>query len=280
MKKNKWSVIVMAIFLLVAQPVFAGTKKITLTTLDWEPYIGEKLPGHGYVYEIIFEAFKSVGYQVNIQFYPWARAVETAKSGRADGLFPEYYDEGRKAEFVFSNSFPGGPVGFMIRKDSGITFPADPRRKQEKVLRGMKQYTFGVVRDYINTREFDAASYLKKDVSDSDEQNIRKLHAKRIDLIFIDKYVAQFLIKTKFSQYANDLVFMDPPLEVKPLYIVFSKKAPGCEQKVKDFNTGLNNLAKKGMIRAIMKKHGFPETKTVSHKNHQEKRALVNDPGE
>lgn len=257
MKNCKWSVILTAIFFLMVQPAFGQTKKISLTTLDWEPYIGEKLPGHGYVFEIVSEAFKSVGYKVDIQFYPWARAVETAKSGKADGLFPEYYDESRKAEFVFSDSFPGGPVGFLARKDSKITFPADPRKEQTKVLQGMKQYSFGVVRDYINTSEFDSAGFLKKDVADSDEQNIKKLYAKRIDLIFIDKFVAQYIIKAKFPQYANDLEFLEPPLEVKPLYIVFSKKAPDYQRKVKDFNEGLNNLTKSGTIKAIMQKYGF-----------------------
>ena len=257
MRHIKFIAILSVIFLFAAQSLFAEPKKITLTTLDWEPYIGEKLPGHGYVYEIVAEAFKSVGYQVNIQFLPWPRAVEAAKSGKADGLFPEYYAEKRKTDFVYSDSFPGGPVGFLARKDSRITFPVDPRKEQTKALRGMKHYTFGVVRDYINTKEFDAASFLKKDMADNDEQNIAKLYAKRINLIFIDMLVAQYLIKTRFPQYAKDLEFLTPPLEVKPLYIVFSKKAPGYKQKMKDFNEGLKILKKNGAIEAIMKKYWF-----------------------
>jgi polar amino acid transport system substrate-binding protein len=257
MRSFAGTVMLSSIMVLLTQPILAQAKKVTLTTLDWEPYIGEKLAGKGYVYEIVSEAFKSVGYQVNINFYPWARAVDEAESGRADGLFPEYYGDERKANFVFSAPFPGGPVGLLARKESKITFPADPQKEQTKALQWMKQYSFGVVRDYINTKEFDAASFLKKDVSDSDEQNIKKLLAKRTDLIFIDKFVAQYLIKTTFPTSANELEFLEPPLEVKPLYIVFSKKAPGYEQKMKDFNEGLDKLQKAGTIKAIMKKYGF-----------------------
>ena len=257
MIRRPWIAALSVMFMAVTQPMLAQTKKVTLTTLDWEPYIGASLPGHGYVYEIVSEAFKSVGYQVEIKFYPWARAVDEAKSGQADGLFPEYYDDGRKAEFIFSDSFPGGPVGLMARKDSKITFSADPRKEQTKVLQGLKQYSFGVVRDYVNTQEFDGATFLKKDLADSDEQNIKKLAGKRIDLIFIDKFVATYLIKTKLPHAAQELEFLEPPLEVKPLYIVFSKKAPGYEQKTKDFNAGMANLAKAGTIKAIMKKYGF-----------------------
>lgn len=257
MSNVRFIVTICVILLLAAQPLFAESKRITLATLDWEPYVGKTLPGHGYVYEIVVAAFKSVGYQVDIQFFPWARAVKTAQSGQADGLFPEYYDDIRKTDFVFSDSFPGGPVGFLVRKDSMITFTVDPRKDQTKALQGMKQYSFGVVRDYINTKEFDAASFLKKDVADSDAQNIMKLYGKRIHLAFIDKFVAQHLIKTKYPNYAKYLVFMEPSLEVKPLYIVFSKAAPNYEQKMKDFNEGLNNLKKKGTIEVIMKKYGF-----------------------
>jgi ABC-type amino acid transport substrate-binding protein len=44
---------------------------------------------------------------------------------------------------------------------------------------------------------------------------------------------------------------------VKPLYIVFSRKAPGFEQKLKDFNEGLARLERTGTLRAILRKYGF-----------------------
>ncbi len=257
MKRLTVPIVLSTLLVLSAQVLSAQTKKVSLTTLDWEPYIGDKLPGKGYVYELVVEAFKSEGYQVEINFYPWARAVDEAESGKADGLFPEYYDESRMAKFIFSKPFPGGPVGFMARKESKITFPVDPQKEQAKALQGMKQYSFGVVRGYVNTKEFDAATFLKKDESASDEQNIQKLQMKRTDLIFIDKFVAQYLIKTKFAKFANELEFLNPPLEVKPLHIVFSKNAPNYQEKTRAFNDGLAKLQKAGTIRTIMKKYGF-----------------------
>lgn len=257
MKSIASSVFLSATLSLGILPAQAQTKKVVLNTLDWEPYIGEKLPGKGYVYEIVNEAFKSMGYQVEIRFVPWARAVDEGETGHVDGIFPEYMDEGRLASFVYSASYPGGPLGFLARKDSKISIPGDLQKDQTRTLQGMKQYSFGVVRDYVNTKEFDGASFLKKDVADSDEQNIRKLQAKRSDLIVIDKFVAQYLIKTKLPQAASELEFLEPPLEVKPLYVLFSKKTPGAAQKLKDFNEGLAKLQKAGTIKTILKTHGF-----------------------
>jgi ABC-type amino acid transport substrate-binding protein len=236
----------------------AQVRKVTLTTLDWQPYTGEGLPGHGYACRIVAEAFRAEGYQVDIRFYPWARALAEAREGLADGLFPEYYSEERKADFIYSSAFPGGPVGFMARRDSRIAYHGDPRTEQAKVLQGLKQYTFGVVRGYINTAEFDHAAYLKKEFCDSDEQNINKLYNGRIDLIFIDKFVADYLVETRFPSYAGALEFLEPPLEVKPLYIVFSRKAPDCGQKARDFDAGLARLLRSGRVKAIMRQYGLP----------------------
>ncbi len=235
----------------------SAAEKVTLVTLDWAPYIGKNLKNKGYVYQIVAEAFKRAGYDVTIQFYPWERALRMAKSGQADGLFPEYYDSSRLAQFAYSKPFPGGPVGFYIRKDSGIKFTVNPRSNINAALRGLKQYKFGIVRGYVNTKAFDDAKYLTKETADSDEQNLQKLNGNRVQLIFIDKYVANYLIRSKFPQFSRTLTFLNPPLEVKPLYIVFSKRAPGFQKKRAAFNMGLAKIKADGSLRKIMRANGF-----------------------
>jgi len=241
--------------LLFSFSLFSQAKIVKLVTLDWPPYIGSEIkdgssmsPNFGYVADLVTQAYKKMGYEVIIDFRPWERALNESTSGIYDGLMPEYYSKERESDFVFSAAFPGGPVGFLQRKESKISF---------KTLKDLSKYTIGIVAGYINTTEFDNASYLKKEEAVDDETNIRKLIGKRIDLIFIDKYVAQFLIKSTFSESSALLEFIEPGLEVKPLYIAFSKKAKGYEQKMKDFNTGLAKLKDEGKIVAIMKAHGL-----------------------
>ncbi|MBF0449537.1 MAG: transporter substrate-binding domain-containing protein [Candidatus Magnetomorum sp.] len=248
--------LVLMICLFVSQVVFAE-QTVTLATLEWEPYIGPNMKNNGYVHEIVEGALKRSNITVDIRFLPWARAVNTVQTGKRDGLFPEYYDEGRLADFVFSDSFPGGPVGLYKRKDNKVAYPVDPQKNQTAALEGLKQFKFGVVRDYVNTKEFDEAAFLKKEEVNSDETNLKKLFKGRIDFIFIDKYVAKHIIVTKYPHFLGDLEFMEPPLEVKPLYIAFSKKAPEYESKLKAFNSGLKQLEKEGMVAKIMEKHGF-----------------------
>ena len=242
--------------LFFSQVLFAG-ETVTLATLEWEPYIGPNMKSNGYVYEIVEQALKRSNIAVDIRFLPWARAVNTVQTGKRDGLFPEYYDEGRLADFVFSDSFPGGPVGLYKRKDNKISYSVDPQKYQTAALKALQQYKFGVVRGYVNTKEFDEATFLKKEEVNSDETNLKKLFKGRIDFIFIDKYVAKHIIVTKYPHYLGELEFMEPPLEVKPLYIAFSKKAKDYESKLKSFNSGLKLLEKDGSLTKIMEKHGF-----------------------
>jgi len=246
----------MVSYLLLSQVVFAG-QTLTLATLEWEPYIGPNMKNNGYVFEIVEQALKRSNITVDIRFFPWARAVNTAQSGKRDGLFPEYYDEGRLANFVFSDSFPGGPVGLYKRKNNKIAYSVDPQKHQTEALKALEKYKFGVVRGYVNTKEFDAASFLKKEEVNSDETNLKKLFKGRIDFIFIDKYVAKHIIVTKYPHYLDELEFMEPPLEIKPLYIAFSKKAKDYDSKLKAFNSGLKKLEKDGSLTKIMEKHGF-----------------------
>lgn len=226
----------------------AEDKVVRIATLDWEPYIGQKLDGNGFVAEIIREAFKRSGYELQLDFYPWARVVKLASEGKYDGYAPEYYSEEIKQHSVFSDPFKGGPLGFFKRKDEDINYSN---------LEDLKPYRIGVVRGYVNTAEFDAADYLEKDEAVDDLTNLRKLLKKRINLAVMDKYVGAYLLKQNMPDEAGDLVFLEPPLKVLDLYVCFSLKAPEYEAKLKAFNEGLKQIKDDGTFDAILKKHGF-----------------------
>ncbi|MGE5583823.1 MAG: substrate-binding periplasmic protein [Bacillota bacterium] len=248
-KKVSLVLLTVLVGLSVTLPVYAGKQKgVSLATLDWPPYIGEKLANNGYVAEIVRKAYEKVGYRININFMPWNRALLDSQNGKYDGLFPEYFSEERKIDFVYSDPYPGGPLGFYKRKDQKISY---------KTLADLKPYTIGIVTEYVNTAEFDAASYLRKEGTFSDSSNLQKLYNRRVQLIVIDKLVADYIIKTEFPQYAAELEFMEPPLETKPLYIAFSKKAKDYRQKLNDFNAGLKQITKDGTLKAILERNGF-----------------------
>lgn len=171
-----------------------------------------------------------------------------AKEGKYDGYFPEYYVESLKNEFLVSEPFPGGPLGFFKRKADSISFTT---------LTDLKPYKIGVVRDYVNTEEFDKADYLQKDVANNDITNLRKLAGNRLDLVVIDKFVGNYLIKQEMPDKQDELEFVTPALEEKSLYLCISKKVPDAEAKMKAFNEGLKTIKVNGKLATIMKANGF-----------------------
>ncbi|MDM8517929.1 transporter substrate-binding domain-containing protein [Desulfobacterales bacterium HSG16] len=109
----------------------------------------------------------------------------------------------------------------------------------------------------MNTEAFDAADFLSKEEVSNDEINLRKLYMDRVQLIFIDRYVAAHLIRTKYPEYTEHLEFMEPALEFKQLYVAFSKKAPDYKKKLDVFNAGLNAITQNGTLEKIIMKHSL-----------------------
>lgn len=249
-------------FLLLTSFSFSNAfaNSVTLSTLEWEPYIGKNVNGKGdkgYVYDIVKAAFEASGYSVDIQFFPWARAVSNAETGKHDGVFPEYNVETTWGQL--SSPFPGGPIGLYKRKELKVAYKVSPQEPtQTEALKGLKTYKFGVVKGYTNTESFDKADFLKKSEATSDSQNLKKLHSKRVDLVVIDKFVARALLGTpELQSISDDLEFMEPALEDKSLFINFSKNAPDYEKKLAAFNQGLASIIADGKLNAILAKYGF-----------------------
>lgn len=250
---------------LVSGIASAADKVVKLATLDWQPYIGQDLKDKGLVELIIEAAYKTQGYKVESSFTPWARAVDEAKQGQLDGLMPEYYDptpDGRLKDFVYSDPFFEGPVGFLTLKNKNIQY--HKYDNLDKTYDELAQYKFGVVRDYINETKFDARTYdfktgkavgnknLAVDVADSDETNVKKLDGGRMDLIFIDKYVGAYFIDKNFKDKKGNFVFLEPALQSNGLYIAFSKKAKDSDVKRTAFNEGMKKIKADGTLKKLI----------------------------
>jgi polar amino acid transport system substrate-binding protein len=249
MTMKKYIVSITCLLLLIAISAMAEEKKVVLGSSEYPPFFGKNLPDQGVLTEITVEAFKKMGYQVEVRFLPFARVLSHGKQGTIDGIIVLWHTKEREQWFAFSDPLPSNLIGFYKRKDKSINFTT---------YADLMSYRIGVVRGYANPAGFDEAKLQTLEVT-FDLQNLQKLQKGRIDLAIIDKWVAQYLIQTEFAEFAAELEWIEPPLETKPQYITFSKKAPGYEQKLLDFNQGLKQLIEEGGVKAILAKHGFKE---------------------
>ncbi|MDA3788270.1 MAG: transporter substrate-binding domain-containing protein [Desulfobacula sp.] len=226
----------------------AEEKTVSLAVLDWKPYAGEELEKFGFGSKILTAAFNRAGFKVKFSFMPWVRALKDTEIGKYDAVCYGYYSDSRAKIYALSNSFIESSLVFCKHKDSNISYHS---------LQDLKPYRIGVVRGYVNTEQFDAADYLKKEEASNDTLNLKKLLNRRVDLILIDKFVAQYLLNTIFYKNKSDFEFILPPLKIHPLYVMFSKKVKNYDQKLKDFNNGLEQIITDGTRIKIMESHGF-----------------------
>ncbi|MBM9512810.1 substrate-binding periplasmic protein [Desulfogranum marinum] len=229
------------VFLLIfffGVPIQLVCAELKLTTLEWAPYVYNH-SDQGYVAQLVKMAFANSNYEVKLSFFPWARALRVASNGTFAGYFPEYYSEQRSEEFYFSESFPAAPLVLFKRKKDVIEYSN---------LRDLEPYTIAVVTGYVNTEEFDKATYLKKEKTTSDLQNFKMLMAGRVDLVVADKYVGYYLVKNYLPESLQFIDVIDPPLDRKKLYLCVSKKHPDAVMILQAFNNGLYNMRNNGFL--------------------------------
>jgi polar amino acid transport system substrate-binding protein len=155
--KNVKALLTSKLFCLVH--AYAQASEINLITADYSPFYGPNLPNEGPITEIVTEAFNKAGYQVSVKYVSWARAMADAKAGKADGLHGAWYSKEREQWFAYSDKLPGNEIVLFKRKGSeaqSFTGYGD-----------LRSYKIGIVREYRNPPEFDAAK-LRTEVANSD----------------------------------------------------------------------------------------------------------------
>ncbi len=214
-------------------PGMADQKNIYFTSSDYPPYYGKELLNYGPISEIVVEAFNLVGYEVNISFMPWALAEFEAKTGgKFDGWFPPWHSSERERFFIYSEPFYANLIGFYKQKRESIHF---------NTYDDLKKYSIGTVIAYLNPEGFDEAK-LKVSAMPNDHMNMAKLCGNRLDLVLIDREVARYHLIHEQPECSEYLNWMAPPLEIKNLHVVISRKSKNAEKKIRDFNRGLKRL--------------------------------------
>ncbi|PJI46334.1 MAG: protein kinase [Pseudomonas sp.] len=223
----------------------AQAQTLRVATLEWAPYVGSDLPGNGLASRILNEALALNGDKAELVFLPWQRALNETREGRFDALMPAYLSAERREDFYTSMPLLDSQLGFFRRRDRAL--PIDPHN-----LDSLRPYRIGVVRGYVNQSAFDAADFLNKDVVSSDWQNLEKLLRGRIDLAVVDRYTGYQLLSQNAPALREQLEFVEPPLEVKPLYVLVPKKRAEGQALAASLDRGLRTLRRSGRLQQLI----------------------------
>jgi polar amino acid transport system substrate-binding protein len=200
----------------------------------------------GFLIEVTKAAFEKVGYRINVQFLPWARALHNTTAGQAEALLGVYYSPERAQTLQYSDSIGVSELVFFKLASTPIAYSK---------LQDLRPYVIGTIIGAAYPAEFEAAHYLKKAPETNFQTNLKKLLAGRIALMLEKRRVIQNALTTEYPQWKEQVVALEPPLASRKFYNAFSKKMPGYQQKVADFNKGLALIARDGTLRKIMSRH-------------------------
>lgn len=225
---------------------------VQLATLEWVPWVGRDLPGEGISTAVVRAAFAETGVpRVEVRYRPWPRTLKEGRLGQVDAIYPAYHSPERERDFLFSRPILAAPLVLVRHAEVPLAFDGDL-----EALRGLR---IGVVRGYVNTPAFDAADFLDKQETTTDRSNLQKLARRHVDAIVIDELTARTLIARHLPEEAATFVFVRPPLQVKLLYVAFSRAVDGADAARDRFDAAFEALRQRGALQQIMRRHGAEE---------------------
>ncbi len=212
----------------------ARAEELQLTTLDWPPYSGA-IAQQGFLSVVLRQAYAHSGHTVQVQVYPWNRAVKTAMGGGDTVL--GFYSASR-AECNAAKGITSDPIGyyqFGLAQRKGST----PQWQSTKDLGGKR---IGVVEGYDNGPELTAlmeSKAVQADVAMNDLANLRKVLAQRVDYASVDLQVFSYL-QREDGLHGLELA-KQPTTGRLPLYVCFNT-SPRAQAMLQALNAGLKKV--------------------------------------
>jgi polar amino acid transport system substrate-binding protein len=226
----------------------AWARKLVLAATEYPPYYSESLERGGPVAELTVAALRRAGYEVELHFMPWARALKSGEQGKVDGLVGVWHSPQRERAFLYSKPVVSNRIELCRRRGHGpdrfTTFEA------------LRPYTVGVVRGYADPPGLAAAGIRTEPVT-QDLQNLRKLAAGHIDLVLIDSRVEQYLVRRRLGREGEAIECLQPPVQEHPQHLVVSRGAPDAAAIVAGFNEQLEQMRQSGEFDRIAGRWGW-----------------------
>jgi polar amino acid transport system substrate-binding protein len=227
----------------------AGAETITITTGEYAPFTSESAPDGGLVNRIVREAFARSGMEVEFAWRPWARVIVEARSGKAQAASYFALDAERDKDFI--------PVGPVVVDVSSIFYRAGEDMPVWTSYADLAGKRIGVTRGYTYPPDFNALAetgILDVEVADTDELNLRKLLAKRIDLFPSNDLITYRLLNEQFSREERAMIAKTEQIFIEiETYLLISRKAPEAQSLADRFAAGLKAMQEDGTLATYLR---------------------------
>jgi len=234
--------------ILLSSPLQADKgRTVTITTLEFPPYVSAEIPGYGWAWQVAKQALEHQGYQAELQIYPWARAVKMVERGEIDALYIANKTTEREHWARFSEQVGEESSVLWKKQKSQIRFDDLEELKQFRIagLRASSQLKFLVERgiDVQPVNNF--------------QQGLKMLNGDRVDLLVADKMATAHMLNQMPEKVRNQLSYLSPPLHEVGFYLAVSRKVVDNAAITEAFNSGLKHLRESGRYQAILAEYNM-----------------------
>lgn len=181
---------ILAINLFASAALYADSHVIKVSSDPWEPWVlgseGKQATG-GLAVEVTRELFKRLNLDIEINIYPYERCIRQMKTGERDVLLMVKKTEEREKYMLFSD--------VALMESQSIYYSSERMDGFEwQTWQDLNKYTVGGVRG-SNYGDFDTAAKkhgISTELVSTENQNIKKLLAGRVDLIILNQSTANY----------------------------------------------------------------------------------------
>lgn len=212
----KGAVSVFFVILLTSKVSFA--ERWVISTLEWPPYTCAQCPENGAGAKALRDALKTQGIDVEFVFVTWRNAIRNTLEGRSVGFFPAWIEDNSQGQFIVSDALFFSPTGFAYPSSKELRWTH---------LSDLKGKKIGVAQDYGNTAEFNRLvkqGIIQTETVVSDDTNLRKVAAAKIDGAFIDIINARFLLEKNMPDINSRVIVGSNVVENKSLHLMLNPK--------------------------------------------------------
>ena len=226
---------------LVLTPHFASAEKwIIACDKHYPPYNWEE-DGEavGLDVDIVKAVMAYLKEDYDIVFLPWQRAEQMTYRNEVDMAFVVKWTLERSENFYVVGPVRTGKTVIVTTRDSGIETFSN--------LSDLKRYTVGHVRGYVYTEEFDRTDFRSKDQAVDTKQLLKKLIAKRNQIIIGDW--DSLVFEAKIQGVYGQIYVIPRVLKEFPRYVIFPRSR--ARQAVR-FENAFNALKETGVMDEIV----------------------------
>lgn len=247
-----YRLVIAALGFLILPLIARAEETLVIATNIYPPYVTEDVE-NSFLPGLFDEIGREMGVRFKFEILPWLRCEQNVEDHSAWGAIPYRKTDAREKRFAFSDPLYLQDSHFFAYDAHGIKPQYNYSDLTE--LRGLR---IGGIQGYYYESWFEEAG-LDMDFAHSEEQNLRRLKAGRIDLFPSATTLAWYQIRALFppEEVANFYTVETPLIDGAGLHLMTSKTYPDNDTLLVRFNKALHIVQQNGTFAQLVEKFGL-----------------------